>query len=138
MEIIKKIKTWYKNLPEQKKYIEFLTAILTIPVLLTIIVNNVNMMRNSKTVTSTPSYSIQPQVITIVQKDANPSVFPPPTISLYPTPTQYSCNPQIGPVNINHPMEGEIVNQTPVCLDILYDNKTYCPVVWSYKLNNGD
>ncbi len=52
--MFQRIKKWYKALPDQKKYIEFVTALLSIPVLLTVLLINLSNLNNKKEPTLTP------------------------------------------------------------------------------------
>jgi hypothetical protein len=132
-----KIKHWWTVLPDKKKYIEFFTALLTVPVLLTVLISNINSLKtNQKTAiapTPTPG-QITPPVITIIQKE-NPTSTPTPTPNVTPTPGQ--CNSAVGPVNITSPADNEVVNTNPVCINISYNQGNYCAVVWSYRINGG-
>ena len=46
--MLEKFKDWYRNLPDKKRYIEFVTAILTVPVLITVIISNVSRINEDK------------------------------------------------------------------------------------------
>jgi hypothetical protein len=105
-----------------KNHLDFLTALLSIPVLLSVIILNYNNLRKPGDVpTPTP---VQRPVIVL------------PTGNTNPTPSA-SCKKDIGPISISSPQEGETVNDNPVCFTIRYDDANYCSVVWSYRVNNG-
>jgi hypothetical protein len=131
-----RLRKWYQAMPDKKRYLEFFTALLTIPVLLTVLLSNISNLQNSKNTTkatptptmSTPSPSTAP-----VDK---PSITPVITTSPTPTPGP-ECIKQIGPVSIVYPTEGAIVNTNPVCLEIARQGQNYCSVVWSYRINGG-
>jgi hypothetical protein len=136
--MLDKIRHWWIALPDKKKYIEFITALLTVPVLLTVLISNVNSLKNSQKNTTNPTPVIP--VITIIQKD-NPTSIPSPTPNLTTTPiispTPSTCNSAVGPVDITNPAENESVSGNPVNINISYNQGNYCAVVWSYRINGG-
>lgn len=123
-----RIKKWYKGLPEKKRYFELISAILAIPVLLTVLLLNLGSLRNEKE-KPTPTTAAKNSVTVIpvtVDKEAPAS----------PTSTP-ECKKEVGPVEITSPTEDQTVNQSPVCFSIKYKDKNYCSVVWSYKIDGG-
>ncbi|MFC1647245.1 hypothetical protein ACFL1A_03090 [Patescibacteria group bacterium] len=137
MKIIEKTKSWYRGLPDKKRYIEFFTAILTVPVLLTVIITNVNNLKSQSQKDNkdqTPSQTSSQPVVTIIErvvKDENNTA---PTT----TAAQLSeCKKEVGPVEIVYPDEAEKVNKNPICIDISYRTGDYCAVVWSYRINGS-
>lgn len=144
--LAEKIKAWYRNLPEKKKYIEFITAVLSVPVLLTVIIlnlNNLNLQKNSTQKTTDEKITPIQVIITDEKQDKknfpsfspSPSSYPSPTIT--PTPTQTSCIKEVGPVSILSPLENEVVTENPVCITVS-TQANYCPVVLSYSLNDNN
>jgi hypothetical protein len=130
-KIINLIAEWYRKLPEKKKYVEFITAVLTVPVLLTVIIvnlNNLNQQKNS-TQKQTSNEKITP-IQVIITGDKQSEVDNPST-----TPT--SCIKEVGLVSILSPRENEVVAKDPVCI-IISTQSSYCPVRWSYRLDDGD
>ncbi len=132
---IKWFKSWYRKLPDKKRYLEFLSAMLTIPVLLTIILINLGSLKNKSnenlTPTPAPTAVVRPQgAITVIlaptDKDASPT----------PTSTP-QCKQEVGPVEIVTPQEGQTATQSPVCFTISYKDNSYCSVVWAYKIDGG-
>lgn len=144
-EVIARVKYWYKNLPDKKKYIEFVTAILSVPVMITVIILNLNNLNQSKK--QSQSGSITPvQIVITGESKTNNSLSPTsnaaqPTISLSPapllSPTQGLCKKAVGPVNISSPQEGEVVSTNPVCISIS-TQPDYCSVTWSYSINGAN
>jgi len=142
----KKISDWYSKLPDKKKHVEFITALLSVPVMLTVIIINLNNLKQSKDTTSKQPTTAPIQILITGNADRekrpfpsvslNPSISPTPTLSPTPSPTAAACKKQIGPVTILSPQESEIVTKDTVCINITTDN-TYCSVVWSYSLNGG-
>jgi len=134
--IIERIKGWYRGLPDKKRYLEFITALLTVPVLLTVLLSNYSNLKNQK---QTQSPSPSPAGPTIIQIQSTPSATTTPlaTPSATETPTQTSCTPGIGPISIVYPEEETTVSSDPVCLDISRTTGNYCAVVWSYRINGG-
>lgn len=128
LAILEKVKKWHKGLPESKKYFEFISAILAIPVLLTVLLLNYsNLQKKEDKVSPTP---VARNNVTIIPVTVDKSVSPAPTS----TP---DCKKEVGPVEIISPTEDQTVNQTPVCLTIEYKDKSYCSVVWAYKIDGG-
>jgi hypothetical protein len=119
-----------KTLPDKKQYVEFLTAILSVPVLLTVILVNYNNLRpksNSNAASPTPG-TIKEYIYTTPGDNQN---------TLEKNPGQSSCKPSIPPVSIDSPSENDTVNDNPVLIQISYDQGNYCSLVWSYRVNGG-
>ncbi len=127
-----------KRLPDKKHHLDFVAALLTIPVLLSVIILNYTNLNNMQKLKTTPTPTNAPvtllpnkqQIIVVPQnaiQQATPSATPPPQ----------SCQKDIGPVTISYPSEGQTVSDNPLCVNISYDNLNYCSVVWSYRINNG-
>ena len=129
--LLNKFRNWYKNLPDSKKYVEFVTAVLTVPVLLTVLISNLNNINNKKEPAPTPAPT---EKIVIVTSPVTPATTISPTLS----PTAPECKKEFGPVKINRPSEGELVTTDKVCIDIGYKTGEYCSVQWSYKINSND
>lgn len=135
----------FRNLPDKKKYIEVVTATLSIPVLLSVVYMNymnIQEKRNGQnkkdTVVEQPKDST-PTIITII-RDGEKQVTPEPDIDLTPTPTpttKEECIKDIGPIDILTPAENSTVTGNPLDIDIRYDQGDYCSVVWSYRINQG-
>ena len=123
--VLKRIFRSYRRIPDKKPYIEFVTAMLSIPVLLTVILLNLNTLRGDKNDTKTTNTTPQTVVITA-----------PPSTQITNT-QQEECTPEIGPVSITSPEDGEIVTDNPVFVSINYKQGKYCSVVWSYRINGG-
>jgi len=147
---IEKIRNWYRNLPDKKKYVEFITAILSVPVMVTVIILNLNNLNQSKkSSTSTTGQTTPVQIIITggVNQDKGKDKPPPiapiltqtvtPTASPSPTLTPTGCKKQIGPVEILSPQEGEIITEEMVCTNIS-TSSDYCPVIWAYKIDDGN
>ncbi|CAN5137848.1 hypothetical protein BH11PAT1_BH11PAT1_3420 [soil metagenome] len=118
----------YRHIPDKKVYLEFFTGILSIPVLLTVIVLNVNNLKNNKSetkVTPTP----EKQIIYLSPTEKS-------NTSATPTPSA-ECKKGIAPISIGSPDEGDSVNDNPVNILINYQQGVYCSVVWAYRINNG-
>lgn len=120
-----------KDFHKKKPYIEFFTALLTVPVLLTVIFLNVNNIRgNSNKAPDTKKDENQTIVITQAPGE---SIKEKEVIV-----TKEACEPGIGDVDISSPTEGENVSENPVFVDIDYDANGYCNIVWSYRINGGE
>ncbi|MGI5827646.1 MAG: hypothetical protein ACOX6V_01335 [Patescibacteria group bacterium] len=152
MKIFEKVTNWYKDLPEKKRYLEFISAVLSIGVMLTVIVNNVDNINSRKSLQNAPDKdkpTPTPQVIR-VEVDKNnseseaeakstqtPSVSPKPT----PEPTAAPkdvCKKEVGPIEIVYPEENEVISSDPVCIDISHKREEYCAVVWAYRINGSN
>jgi hypothetical protein len=119
----------------KKHHVEYITALLSIPVLLSVIALNYFNLQNTTKKTPSPSTSAknqQPIIIEVTQPITKNGQ--PPTATPTDTPT---CNKTVGPISITSPKEGEVVTDNPVCFNIQYDNENYCSVVWSYRINGG-
>jgi len=133
-KILNKITEWYKKLPEKKHYVEFITAVLSVPVMLTVIIlnlNNLNQQRNSTQKQTTNEKVVPIQVVITggekqTEKNENPANTPSPT----------SCIKEVGPVSILSPRENEVVTKDPVCVTVATQS-SYCSVTWSYRLDNN-
>ncbi len=119
-------KKWYRGLPDKKRYLELLSAVLTIPVLLTVLLLNWNNIKGSKSEQKTETKETV-KVITVNPRDTSPS----PTVG-------EQCRKEVGPVEITAPRENEEVTSNPVCLDISYKDDNYCSVVWSYRIDSAN
>lgn len=126
---VKKVLRSYRGIPDKKVYLEFLTGLLSIPVLLTVILLNVSNLKNEKK-DSTPSPTPQQQIIYVSPNSKDPDDKPTPTDSP-------ACKKGIGEVEIVSPDEGDVISDNPVSLDIDYTPNGFCAVVWSYRINNG-
>lgn len=135
--MIEKFKSWYRALPEKKRYLEFFTALLTVPVLLTVIILNISALQNNRRIENaiipTPAPTGVPSIITIIEK--NPAKSDETKLN-ESTPSTIQCRKTVGPVEINYPGENETINKNPVCINISYNSQDYCSVVWSYRINN--
>jgi len=125
---IKKLLRSYRGIPDKKVYLEFLTGLLSIPVLLTVILLNVNNLKNEKK--DTPSPTPQQQIIYVSPSAKDDNARPTPTDSP-------ACKKGIGEFEITSPDEGDSISDNPVNLTVQYTPNGYCAVVWSYRINNG-
>jgi len=137
---MEKIKKWYRGLPDKKRYIEFITAILSVPVLLTVLISNISNIqrdRNSSKTVAPATTPVPEKIIVITEKPVIASPSPTLATTLNPTPTTAECKREVGPVKISKPQENELVTTDSVCIDVSYDNPAYCSVTWSYRVNGG-
>ena len=137
---MEQIKKWYRGLPDKKRYLEFVTALLTIPVLLTVLINNTYNLQNQHKIVASPAP-------TIPAASKSPVNNPTPTIIFVPVSTPSSplvaspspakeCVKGVGPVAISYPDENDLISSNPVCIDITRQSSDYCAVVWSYRIND--
>lgn len=138
---LENIKTWYRGLPDKKRYIEFITALLTVPVLLTVLISNISNINNNKKSEekNVPTVSVSPveKIVTITERIIEKEASSTPTFTPTPT-TAKECKKEVGPVKISSPVEGQLMNNNPVCISISYQVGEYCSVNWSYRLDEGD
>lgn len=117
-----------RKIPDRKHYVEFITATLSIPVLLTVILVNLSNLQNEKkNEEPTPTQPVR-EVIIREGNSAQPIT--------KPTDSEI-CKKEIGPISISYPREGATISENPVNFIIRYEDKSYCSVVWSYRINNG-
>lgn len=136
-----KIKEQFHKLPDKKPHLDFLAALLSIPVLITVLILNLGSLQgknsNVAKTTPTPIPTISSAVKTQTdsgQKVATPIVI---TRQTQPTMVQDQCIKDIGPIAISSPQENETVSDNPLCISIDYHSGNYCGVVWAYSINHG-
>ena len=127
--VLKRVALSYRSIPNKKPYVEFLTALLSVPVLLTVILINLNALRGDKAKTPTPTPAVQKIYVTTAPGSSNPEAA---------NPTTEDCKKQVGPIAITSPDEGETITDNPTYVNIKYDQESYCSVVWSYRINGGN
>ena len=126
-----KKKPIHAKLIKKKPYLEFVTAFLSIPVLITVMLLNVNTLKNiNAKPTPTPSPGVTRSGFYGTRVG---TVKPTATF----TGSQSTCTKGIGPISIDTPNEGDSVADNPVNVNITYDDSTYCEAVWSYRINGG-
>lgn len=135
-------RAWYRDLPEKKRYFELITAALSIPVLATVLITNVSNLQSNTNekkeangavivaVTAIPDKNAKNEIddATVPTREANDNVAAVTTVS---------CKPEIGPITIVSPKEGETVSGEPICFNISYKTGEYCKVVWSYRIDDA-
>jgi len=128
-----KLKEKLQKLPDKKPHLDFIAAILSIPVLLTVLTLNI-MSLQSKSAKPTPTPS--PVPTQTMQKN---TAITPVVISTAPLPTTNpsQCTPGISPISIDFPTEGQTISNNPVCISINPNQGNYCSSVWAYKINNS-
>ena len=140
--MLEKFRHWYRILPDKKRYLEFVTALLTIPVLLTVIYTNMVSIREDKKSNTTPTPEKSEKIV-IIREDENKeneksnTPTPIPTLELSPTQSTKECKKEVGPVKISSPSEEEIVQDDLICVKIDYTVGEFCSVAWSYKLDDN-
>lgn len=126
-----------QGLPSKKQYFELVGAMLSIPVLITVILLNTNSLRNNTAKSTAPT----PAVI-VTEKDR--VITQPPQV-IYQNSgsgsstgsSSASCTKDVGQVRIASPREDEVVSTNPVCFDIASDDDSICPLVYSYRVDGG-
>lgn len=130
--MLEKVRNWYKSLPNRKPWVDLVTAVLTIPVLLTVIISNVgNLKKNGNTIDT----GLSPTVIkeTVITKVITPT--PPPAVS--PSTSAPSCNSEPQEYNIVFPGEGDKVAADPLFIAMEKIGGDYCTSLWAYRINNS-
>ena len=149
--LLQKFKEWYKKAPDSKKYIELLTAILSVPVMITVIVLNLNNLNQNKQAQNTTNNKTTPIEIVISapaqkppnnenSRSATPTIIsttPTSTPTPSPTPTNFECKKEVGPIEVLTPQEGQVINTDNLCIKIS-TNSNYCPITLSYQLDGGN
>ncbi len=127
---------FYRGLPAKKQYVEFFTAILTVPVLLTVIILNVSNLRQEDKAKDKSPEPTPRIIITTLEPRTQAGSTDTSGVTAKSTPTE-ACKKEIGPVDISSPQEGDTVTENPLIISIERDGEGYCAVVWSYRINNG-
>lgn len=118
-----RIKRFFHIAPK-KHHVEFITALLSIPVLLTVIALNWSSLSgNKKEEVQKPS-----QIIISLPVQKNPTSIPP----------KPQCKTGLGETSITRPEEGDTITENPVNVTIVYKPGEYCSAVWSYRINSGN
>ena len=88
MPLTEKARQWYRALPDKKRYLEFITAFLSIPVLITVLISNVSNLQNTKK-PETVSPTAAPVPVTIVMQPTiqEPKAASAPVLTSTPTTT---------------------------------------------------
>src|SRR5579859_2170149 len=132
------IKESITKLPDKKPHLDFIAAVLTIPLLVITLYLNLSNLKGKNTASLSPtplaSQSYQNKVNTPVSEITRIVV----TATPQPTANTNTCIKDIGPIDIVSPTEGQTVSDNPVCIDINYQAGNYCSVVWSYRINNSN
>lgn len=124
------------RLPDKKKYFELITAVLSIPVLLSVILLNYTNLQNQRNPKEDTDTTPTPAIITIIQERNNANSGG--SNTTVPT-TNSECTPEVGPVTITSPEAGETTDANPLSIIINQNdpNDDYCAIVWSYRINDG-
>jgi hypothetical protein len=129
----------HKNLPskivKKKPYVELVTAFLSIPVLITVLLLNVTSLRN---INARPTPTPEPEKVYngngFFAAPVRPSRAVSPSTTVDPSP----CKKALGPVSISSPGENDTVTDNPVTINIEYgSDSVYCGAAWSYRINGG-
>jgi hypothetical protein len=121
------IKSSITRLPDKKRYLELITALLSVPVLATAILLNFNNLKPKETPTPTPP--VQERIVVISPSDK--------TDASKTQTEKEDCIQDIAPLEIASPSENETISDNPVIIDINYTQGKYCASVWSYRINDG-
>lgn len=123
-------KALVRRIPAAKPHLDLLAALLTIPVLITVIILNFSNLSKITKTTATPSPTQSPQIQTIIEKV-------PVSTTANPT-SSVQCVPGIGALSIDDPKENDSKSINPVCITISYQGNNHCGVVWAYRINGGN
>lgn len=117
------IKRQFKEFHTKKPHLEFFTALLTIPMLLTVLALNLNNLKGED-----KKNEANPTPIVINQGN---------TTEREVIVTKAACEPGLGEFSITSPSEDDEVSDNPVMVDVNYDSSEYCEAVWSYRISGG-
>lgn len=134
--MIDKFRKWYRSLPDKKVYFELLSAVLTIPVLVTVIMLNLTNLTGNKKNDPSPT----PQIIKVIeQAPANNTITSVPVDAgaNQRVSPQAACKKEIGPVNISSPQEDQVMESNPVCITVAYKTGEYCGIQWAVKIDGN-
>lgn len=123
------VRNYFSKLLDKKRYLEFITALLSVPVLITVLfINYMSIQERNQS----PQDTQKQPIITIVQQGDSSEKKPTPTDTV-------ECLPEIGDINIETPQEGATISSNPLTIDVerVQDGKKYCSIVWSYRINSG-
>lgn len=142
---------WYRKLPEGKKYVEFITALLSVPVMVTVIILNMNNLNQSKqnavkvapttapieiVITNITPNILTPTLTPILTPTPTITSTPTPTITITPTPTTTACTKEVGSVEVVTPQEGQVFSSNNFCIKISRSSN-YCGVTMAYQLDDS-
>lgn len=117
MQTVESFQSWYRGLPDKKRYLEFISAFLSIPVLVTVVVLNLRSLKaqdreqpqNTPIATQViikevvipgsplPAPSVSPQSSNVPTPTPISSPSPSPSISSTPTPVP-TPTPDVSPI----------------------------------------
>lgn len=127
----------FKRIPDGKGYVEIITATLTIPVLLTVLLLNYSNLNKDQDASISPKTEAAKEVLYVPQKVLGNNDKTILSVSPSPQITNKDCKKDIGPVEISFPKDNQVVDENPVSFVIDYSDENYCSVVWSYRINGG-
>jgi hypothetical protein len=125
------VRRFMQALPRRKQYIEFFTAILSLPIMITAIILNINALRPK---TTTPASTPAPSEKIIIISTPGQTVLK--TNPVTSTPTGGACMTALPSVSISDPGEGDTVSKDAVCVVPNIAQGNYCAIVWRYSINN--
>ena len=126
---------YVRAVPGKKHYLEFVTATLSIPVLITVIMVNLGNLNAKEDKTKDEEAPEKIIVSYAPQAAINPNTHDEPEAVAGDS---VVCKEEVGPVDIAYPNEGDIITDNPLEVIIERDETgEYCAVVWSYRINNG-
>lgn len=131
MAPLQKTKEVVNKLHKAKPHLDYVAALLTIPVLITAIIINVTNLQNRSKATPTPT------PVTQARTYGNTGIQTVKVTSAPPPTDRPGCTPGIGNISIDSPQNGDVVNTNPICINISYQSQNHCGVVWAYRINGG-
>ena len=126
---------------DKKKLIDLTIGFLTIPSLITLLILNLNNLKQSKVDTGDKTANNQEKTIIIQNQptssqstDNNNSPKPSPIV--FPSPGE-NCNPNPDSIQIVYPKENQTVHDNPFCVTMKIDeDDNSCPLEWAYSVNH--
>jgi hypothetical protein len=134
MDIVGYLRKISRGFTHRKHHLDLVIALITVPVLLTVLFTNLLNLQNKKNADTKQDN----KPIIIRENSSNVNTTPVVRTEKIIQTDSPSCKKEVGPINITFPEEEETVTDNPVCITIKYDNENYCSVVWSYRINGGN
>lgn len=134
--LLNRLRERYQVIPEKKRWFDVITAALTIPVLLTVIISNILSIQSKRgdgnqVAASTPTNSQQPINIHVDAPASSTSASSQPS-------TSPMCQEGVPDIAIVFPQESQTVGGDPVCIVHTGGSGNFCSLNWSYRVNNRD
>jgi len=140
-EKIALLRKWWSSLPDKKKWLDLVTAALTVPVLITVILFNMNKLQDEKA-QNVKDDNASPTIEVVIkgglENGTNAALSDKaqssPATGVEPTPV---CSLEPQPFEIISPEEGEKTDTDPVCISLEPQGEGFCPTKWAFRVNGS-